>query len=336
MSDDQSTEGQINISDISGGEVNVEGGLFTVTGGVTGQVAGRDQHVETIGGDKVGRDKVTHIHYHGTAPEAETPEIPRQPFEPDMIDIPAGPFIMGDDETGRWAKHALDLPAYQISKYPITNRDYLIYVEKEGVAVSSTTGWELARVGQKPPGDKLDHPVVGLSWDEAVAYCHWLQRETGRLYRLPTEAEWEKAARGPSTLPMVAGQAPEEARAYPWGDTFDATRCNTGRSTTPVTHFPPQSPAGVCDLSGNVWEWTLTMWGRDKDVPDFTYPYPPPPQPDGRHDPPPAGTTYREYRICRGGSFRDKPERLRCSSRARVMADSRNARRGFRVVREVT
>jgi len=308
------------------GDVNIGGVNFGNISGSTINIGGNVESNLSAGGDIVGGDKTVNIHYHG---EGEKPveEKPRQPYEPDMIIIPAGPFTMGsdDEEAHESPPHTLDLPDYEISQYPITNAQYFAYVKQANAAVSNKTGWELARVGHAPPTDKLAHPVVGISWDEAVAYCQWLQEQTGRRYRLPTEAEWEKAARGA-----------DDTRVYPWGDDWGATRANSnGQETTPIDQYPPQSPYQCGDMAGNVWEWTSTMWGRDRSTPDFDYPYPAPGQPDGRDGPPAEGAAYREYRICRGGSFKDKPERLRCSARARYAADSQNVRRGFRVVREL-
>jgi len=114
-------------------------------------------------------------------------------------------------------------------------------------------------------------PVVGITWHEARAYCNWLAAQTGRPFRLPSEVELEAAARG------------LEGRAYAFGPQFDASKCNTFEShirrTTPVGIFPPtpslpgESWGGVHDLCGNVWEWTLSLWGRDFDEPEFRYPY---------------------------------------------------------------
>jgi formylglycine-generating enzyme required for sulfatase activity len=129
---------------------------------------------------------------------------------------------------------------------------------------------------------KLDHPVVYVSWDDAVAYAAWLAQTTGQPWRLPSEAEWEKAARG------------TDGRIYPWGDTFDKARANTSESgiktTTAVGSYPSgSSPYGAQDMAGNVWEWTHSLFK--------SYPYIPN---DGRE----VGN-YTDYRILRGGSWGD-------------------------------
>ena len=125
---------------------------------------------------------------------------------------------------------------------------------------------------------KADHPVVQVSWADAVAFCRWL----GEAFRLPTEAEWEKAARG-----LVVGAATRpigqsaRGRIYPWGDEPpDANRCNFARNigdTTPVGQYGRGATPdyGVLDLAGNVWEWTGSLWGKSGDKPDFGYPYHP-------------------------------------------------------------
>lgn len=260
---------------------------------------------------------------HIGVPEVE-PELSPLPFEPETVLIPAGPFLMGSKPgkgVPEWEtpQHTVDLPDYKIGVYPVTNKQYADFIKHTARNISPKAGWELAKVGKSPPQNKLDHPVVGVTWDDALAYCHWLTGQTGgqRRYMLPTEAQWEKAARG------------TDDRTYPWGNTWDTKRCNhNSQQTTPVNAYRPQNEATGCfDMVGNVWEWTRTQWGAERATPDFTYPY----QPDDRDtlDPNPL---YREYRICRGGSFSDKQSHLRCSARAIYTADEAHVRRGFRVV----
>jgi len=102
--------------------------------------------------------------------------------------------------------HEVDLPAYRIGRYPVTNRQYAAFIKRQHrqEEPEKKFGWLL----REPPVRQGEHPVVGISWHDAQAYCDWLCRETGRHYRLPTEAEWEKAARGP------------KGWRYPWGDTW--------------------------------------------------------------------------------------------------------------------
>jgi formylglycine-generating enzyme required for sulfatase activity len=202
---------------------------------------------------------------------------PPQPFEPELILIPAGEFLMGSDpgrdrdaEADEQPQHRLYLPEYYIAKTPVTNAQYVAFVEATGHR--EPHGWQ----GGKAPGDKADHPVVSVSWHDAMAYCQWLAKATNKAYRLPSEAEWEKAARG------------VEGRIYPWGNEWDAKRCNSSEGErggmTPVGMYSPQlhpelaeggdSPYGCVDMAGNVWEWTGSVYEK--------YPYDPE---GGREDP---------------------------------------------------
>lgn len=168
-----------------------------------------------------------------TLMRVETPEI-------ELVSIPAGSFLYGEDKQPR------ETAAYQIGKYPITNKQYQTFVEATGHPKPAY--WE----NGIPPG-KEDHPVVNVSWHDAKAFCTWLAEATGMPYRLPTELEWEKAARG------------MDGREYPWGGHFDFAKANTWSSTihdtSPVDAYPKGvSPYGVLDMAGNVWEWTEDTW----------------------------------------------------------------------------
>ncbi len=248
------------------------------------------------------------------------PEIPHLPFEPETVLIPAGPFLMGslegeDVPEVEKPQHEVDVPTYRIGKYPVTNEQYAEFVKQTKHPAPQKAGW----FGKNPPKGKLDHPVVGVSWYDARTYCQWLSEKTGRTYRLPSEAEWEKAARG------------TDGRIYPWGDAWDAGRCNcSSGQTTPVTAYPAgQSPFGCCDMLGNVWEWTSTLWGTDWKNPDYSYPYR---ADDGREDLE-ADATF--HRLFRGGSFGDEVAQLRCSTRRWYAPDHADKARGFRVVLEI-
>ncbi len=161
-------------------------------------------------------------------------------------------------------------------------------------------------------------PVVGITWFEARAYCAWLSAQTGEPYDLPSEVEREAAARG------------KKGRVYAYGDAFDSARCNTFethiRRTTPVGVFPDgRSPAGIYDLSGNVWEWTSTVWGKELNKPDYPYPYD---AADGREDPADGDSR----RVVRGGSWYGYQYFARAASRVRIHPTERFDNNGFRLV----
>jgi len=242
---------------------------------------------------------------------------PTQPFEPETVPIPAGGFLMGhapgvgipDHET---PEHRLTLPDYRIGRYPVTNAEYAGFI-RHNSGREVPDHWQL----RQPPPGRLDHPVSGVSWDDARAYCDWLSEHTGRRYRLPSEAQWEKAARGRS------------GRTYPWGGQWQDEYCNvaTGHSS-PVSTYPQgASEYGCEDLLGNVQEWTLSRWGGNPATSDYTYPY----EPDDGRELLDTGTG-RGYRIHRGGSWNSRPAQLRGSARGYSASGSRVAWRGFRVV----
>jgi len=219
--------------------------------------------------------------------------------------IPAGNFIMGDDEGYSYENPAHDvfLEAFYISKYLITNAECRLFVQDTDHPLPK---W---RDGVMPPALEK-HPVVSISWHGAMTYCEWLSRVSGQLVRLPTEAEWEKAARG------------TDARKYPWGSEWDRTKCNTLESgieaPTPIGFYSPRgdSPYGCVDMTGNVWEWTLSEWK--------SYPYQ---ADDGRNNP--DGDAAR---VVRGGSWDSGQRGARCASRLPAQHNHRFGDVGFRVV----
>lgn len=181
--------------------------------------------------------------------------FPMSPTE--MVKVPKGPFLYGDDKTREMIDHD-----YWIDKYPVTNEKYRAFIEAGGYESQrywSEDGWKW-RVAYSIAGpaywndtkwNKVDHPVVGVSYYEAEAYAIWAGK------RLPTEQEWEKAARG------------EDGREYPWGKEFDKDRCNSEESdighTTPVTQYPNGvSPYGCYDMAGNVREWCSSRYHEMK------------------------------------------------------------------------
>ncbi len=278
--------------------------------------------------------------------------LPREPLL-GFVPIPAGEFIMGSDPQkdslafdDEQPQHRRSLPTYYIARYPVTVAQFRAFVEESGYKLRNPDSLE-----------GIDnHPVVWVTWYDALAYARWLDRRLkaiaaerlrqsgseverdfweglveGRYsVTLPSEAEWEKAARGglqisvhrynpadPSTL------NPQPDRVYPWGNDPDPSRANydeTGIGTTSaVGCFPGgASPYGVEEMSGNVWEWTRSV-GKE-------YPYNPT---DGRENldaPRDAG------RVLRGGSFLDYHWDVRCSLRFRDSPDFWRRYYGFRVV----
>lgn len=187
------------------------------------------------------------------AEESKTEATPEaQPLNEDMVSVPAGPFTMGYDKSAKAKNkpaHQVDLPAFEIDRFELTNDEFAQFVAQTGYKTyaeqNGAKSWKDVIEG------KGNHPVVYVTWDDATAYCKWAGK------RLPTEAEWEKAARG------------DDARIYPWGNEFNAANGNFYeggiRGTTAVGSFPSgASPYGAEDMSGNVREW----------VEDFFLPYP--------------------------------------------------------------
>jgi formylglycine-generating enzyme required for sulfatase activity len=248
------------------------------------------------------------------------PVIETKHFEPETIYIPAGPFLMGSQEgeevpAYETPQHEVDLPAYRIGKYPVTNEQYAEFIRQTGRLVAPEAGWK----GNIPPDGTLDHPVAGVTWNEAIAYCLWLRGQTGREYCLPSEAQWEKAARG------------TDGRIYPWGDEWQDGCCNHGSDhTTPVDAYPKGvSPYGCYDMVGNVREWVNTRWGEDEDEPDDAYRYP-------WNDDDRENLAKDDFilRVYRGGAAKDDRTRQRCSARGGFKPDRPgppHRRHGFRV-----
>jgi serine/threonine-protein kinase len=184
------------------------------------------------------------------------------PVKMEFVLVPAGEFLMGSDPAkDKYAnddeqpQHVLTLPDYYIGKYPVTNAQYAAFVQATGHEAGDKwlkKGWLSAGKIQFPSGGE-DHPAIYVSWHDAVAFCRWASQQSDYLIRLPTEAEWEKAARG------------TDGRIYPWGNQPPtAELCNFRRGvgdTTPVGKYSPQgdSPYGVADMSGNVWEWAMAL-----------------------------------------------------------------------------
>jgi formylglycine-generating enzyme required for sulfatase activity/energy-coupling factor transporter ATP-binding protein EcfA2 len=236
--------------------------------------------------------------------------------EPEWVMVPAGEFWMGSEagETNERPQHKLHLDDFHIARTPITNAQYYIFVQAAGCAAPDH--WQDGR----PPKGYEGHPVVNVTWHDAMAYCRWLSGVTGKSVTLPSEAQWEKAARGN-----------KDKRIYPWGDPFDAAKCNCLKlgigDTTPVGIFPEgASPYACLDMAGNVWEWTRSLWGTDFDKPQYGYPYD---TADGRER---LNAHNSVLRVLRGGSFFSNVRDVRCAYRFRPVVFFRIGSVGFRVV----
>ncbi|MCU0497416.1 MAG: formylglycine-generating enzyme family protein [Anaerolineae bacterium] len=156
---------------------------------------------------------------------------------------------------------------YHMAKYPVTNAQYAVFINeggyqeekwwtKQGWKARKSENWTAPRYWREPRWNKSDHPVVGVSWYEAVAFCLWLSDRTSEKIMLPTEDQWQYAAQG------------DDQRTYPWGNKWDCRRCNSSvkpclsNTTTLVQQYEGKdkgnSPFGVVDMAGNVWEWCVT------------------------------------------------------------------------------
>lgn len=231
----------------------------------------------------------------------------------EWVDIPSGEFQMGNDPRvfqdlalpNECPSHSISLAEFCIAQTPITNTEFALFVRATNHP--APVHW----IGDDIPQGQENHPVTHVSWDSAQEFCEWAS------VRLLTEAEWEKAARGPSL---------GDSRVYPWGGGIPHPPCANyaqdvkTHSTTPVDQYPGgASPYGVFDMAGNVWEWTSSVLAY--------YPYR---FDDGRED-----LSSRAQRVLRGGSFYSPSESyIRCASRSSSYPQRRRDHIGFRVAKK--
>jgi len=241
---------------------------------------------------------------------AKPAEALRQVSEVKCALIPAGEFLMGsvegqDDER---PVHAVWVDAFELAVFQVRNRDFARFLE--------ATGHPAPPRWNDPDFNHPDQPVVAVNWAEGAKYADWLSRMTGRRYRLPSEAEWERAARGGL-----------EGLLYPWGNEPPTSRPEylrrwggTVRGPLRVGEGAP-NPFGIYDLCENVHEWCADWYQRDY------YACSP-----GRN---PAGPASGERRASRGGSWRHHVKVSRCAARSSIPPVFQYTDYGFRVVRDV-
>jgi formylglycine-generating enzyme required for sulfatase activity len=253
---------------------------------------------------------------------------------PNLARIPAGDFLMGapDFEHDERPVHRVFVSEFFISRFAVTQDEYARFVRETGYPAPSIHGLPMITLGGRdalfrelaapyvwengrPPAGHGGHPVVLTRYDDAQAYCRWLAETLRRVVRLPTEAEWEKAARGGL-----------EGQRYPWGSQIDSAQCNyltdpsikRQRGTRPTGMYAPNA-YGLYDMSGNVWEWVSDWYGADY---------------YGRDEMrDPRGPSVGTMRILRGGSWvNDDVSMLRCAYRHKVPPDTYAHSIGFRIV----
>jgi formylglycine-generating enzyme required for sulfatase activity len=250
-----------------------------------------------------------------------------------FVEITVGSFWMGSDDEDKDAqdyeksKHEIELPTYYMARYPVTVAQFKAFVEDKKYSLGDPKCLE----------GNSNHPVVYVTWHDALSYCDWLDerlhrgRSIPQAFRsilasdphlrvsLPSEAEWEKAARG------------TDGRIYPWGELPDPAKTNTSETkiggTSAVCGFAGgASPYGLLDMSGNVFEWTRSLWGKDVDELIYGYPYSE--KMVERED---LKTGDDIWRVLRGGSFYHDARCARCAYRRRYPPYSCSYDRGFRV-----
>lgn len=238
----------------------------------------------------------------------------------DWLLVPAGEFEMGADskagDADEGPKHKVYLDDFYIGKYEVTNRQYQSFVKATGHRAPENcceAKYNVWRGNDPLPGTE-ETPVMSVSWDDAAAFCKWAGG------RLPTEAEWEKAARG------------TDGRKYPWGnDPVTGNRANYGIENITYWEGPAtlakkdqydfgRSPYGAYEMAGNVWEWVADFYDPEyyKNSPDKN----------------PKGPTSGKERVIRGGSWQNTPEILRSSNRNKQAPDERRVFIGIRCAKD--
>jgi formylglycine-generating enzyme required for sulfatase activity len=261
-------------------ESNPEGASIRLDGTDTGQTTPATLESINPGSHTIKLEKQGYWPYETTVQvaagqQAQVSAALEQGVVIDWIDIPAGEFLMGDNFREGWPEerpvHKVYLDAYKVSKYEVTFEQYDIFCDNTGRSKPNDEGW-----------GRGNRPVIHVSWHDGNDFCTWLSQKTGENIHLPTEAQWEKAARG-------TGQ-----RMYPWGNNRPSCSIvnfnNCQGRTMPVGSYPQGvCPYGAYDMGGNVWEWCQDWYDEDY------YSYSPYSNPQG--------PTTGSLRIARGGDW---------------------------------
>ncbi|MCP4410388.1 MAG: formylglycine-generating enzyme family protein, partial [Gammaproteobacteria bacterium] len=245
---------------------------------------------------------------------------------PEMVYLPDGTFRMGDIQGKGWGQerpvHEVTLDAFAIGRNPVTVGEYMRFVDaakkhhpewlEEGSQYHIETGQDdfYRRVGMSL--ENQEHPVVGISWYDAVAYCEWLCEQTAERYSLPTEAQWEYACRAASETVYCFGDGEQPLAEYAWYSE------NSGGKTHPVEQ-KRANVWGLHDMHGNVWEWVQDWYERYSK--------------EFQHDP--SGPEQGSSRVIRGGGWYYDAGRCRSAFRVRGDPGYRDGDLGFRLARRV-
>ena len=262
----------------------------------------------------------------------------------EMVEIPGGTFLMGNTDAGadqvkreyeryghdpdqsRWEvpQHTVRVPAFYMGKFEVTQAQWRVVsqlpkVNKDLVNDPSSFNFRGYGLPASFIGDSL--PVQQVAWEDAIEFCERVSRATGRIYRLPTEAEWEYAARGGTTTPFYFGETiTPELVNYDGNRPYGSAPKGTYRqTTTPVGSVGYPNAFGLYDMHGNVWEWCMDPWHESYEG-----------APTDGSSWETAGDTSR--RVLRGGSYYHDGNHNRAAMRVAVPRDARSPSTGFRVV----
>ncbi|RQV94580.1 hypothetical protein EH221_07275 [bacterium] len=269
---------------------------------------------------------------------------------PEMVYVKGGTFIMGDvrgdGDSDEKPAHHVTVSDFRMGKYEVTVAEFDKFISETGYQTDAekndgsyflmgselekkaSVNWRCDEQGNPRKASELNHPVIHVSWNDADAYCNWLSNKTGAKYRLPTEAEWEYAARSRGKNYKYAwgnfdpegrkgGNIADESskRALGWSDIWKGY--DDGYVlTAPVGSFEPNE-LGLYDMTGNVWEWCWDWYGRYSSSSQTN----------------PTGPSSGTYRVLRGGSWNNAPINMRCTNRNINLPGNRDNSNGFRFVR---